>query len=87
MYTESGAQFFGSFSIFLIAVPSGTPGYASTVSYNTYFTEALVSNNLVENLAAIQHGLYIGEPLVTIVSITGLLVALIGAPFFISRGK
>jgi uncharacterized membrane protein len=86
VYIECGAQFFATFSIFFIAVPRGIPRYASSISYNTYFTEMLAAN-ITENLAAIQHGLYIGQPLLIIVSITGLLVALIGAPFFVSRGN
>ena len=69
-----------------MAVPQGISRYpAFAISYNTYFTETLASNT-TENLAAIQYGLYIGQPLLTIVSITGLLVALIGAAVIISRG-
>lgn len=86
LYAECGAQFFATLSIFFIAVPRGIPGYTSGLTYNGYFTELLLPG-VSENLAAIQYGLYIGQPLLLIVSITGLLVALIGAPFFISRSN
>lgn len=44
-------------------------------------------SGFAENLAAIQQGLYVNQPLLLLVSITGLLVALIGAPFFVARTK
>jgi hypothetical protein len=76
------AQVITTVSIFFIAFPVGLAGSWALFTYGTYLTSRSDSN-FAENLAAVQQGLYVSEPLLLLVSITGLLVALIGAPFFI----
>jgi hypothetical protein len=80
------AQIVTTFSVFFIAIPAGLTGACTAFAYSAYLIDA-GSSNFVENLAAVQHGLYVGQPLLLLVSITGLLVALIGAPFFVSRSS
>ena len=83
-YVEMLAQLFTTLSIFLIAAPAGYPGVVLT-SYTSLVVGDIFSESL-ENLAAIQHQLYVVSPMLMIVSVTGLLVALIGAPLFVSPG-
>lgn len=83
-YVEMLAQLFTTLSIFLIAAPAGYPGVVLT-SYTSLVVGDICSESL-ENLAAIQHQLYVVSPMLMIVSVTGLLVALIGAPLFVSPG-
>jgi hypothetical protein len=62
--------------VFFIAIPVGpATGGWSTFTYSPYLVDAGVSKTL-ENLAAIQQGLYVDQPMLLLVSITGLLVAL-----------
>jgi len=77
-------QISSTLSIFLLAAPSGYPGVAKN-NYSSHVVGEIFSESL-ENLAAIQHQLYVVSPLLMIVSVTGLLVALIGAPLFVSPG-
>jgi hypothetical protein len=82
IYLETGIQAAITLSIFFIALPYGSLG-RSFLDHGSYFLQT--SDSSLENLAAIQQGLYIGQPLLLLVSITGLLVALVGAPFFVAR--
>lgn len=82
--TEAIAQAITTLSVFFTAVPAGLAGGAVLFHYSSYLSR-MVSSSTVENLAAIQQVLYVTEPLLLLVSITGLLVALIGAPFFVSK--
>ncbi len=81
VYAEIAAQVTTTMSLFLLAAPSGHP----QVTAGFYSSPTTVMSSL-ENLAAIQYNLYVASPLFMIVSVTGLLVALIGAPLFVSPG-
>ena len=81
---ELAAQMSMTLSIFLLAAPAGYPGTINKI-YSSHAVGDVISESL-ENLAAIQHQLYVVSPLFMIVSVTGLLVALIGAPLFVSPG-
>jgi hypothetical protein len=81
---ETATQAVSSMSVFLLALPWGNPGVAN----HTFSMQALSAQmgSQLENLAAIQHELYVVSPLLMLVSVTGLLVALIGAPLFVAPG-
>jgi hypothetical protein len=68
----SATQFITSFSIFLLAVPVYI--YRITLDFDFF-----INSVGVENLGAIQHGLYVSNPLLLLVSVNVLLVALISA--------
>lgn len=61
-----------SFSVFLLAVPFHTY-YRITLNFD------FINSFSVEGLGAIQYGLYTANPLLLLVSVSALLVALIGA--------
>ena len=83
-YAEMFAQLTTTLSVFLLGAPFGYPGVAAS-GYSSHIVGEVFSESL-ENLAAIQHQLYVISPMLMIVSVTGLLVALIGAPLFVSPG-
>jgi len=81
---ELAAQIAGSLSLFLLAAPAGYPSSANN-NYSFHAASEFFPESL-ENLAAIQHHLYVVSPMLMVVSVTGLLVALVGAPLFVSPG-
>ena len=74
---EISAQTIVYISVFLLAVP--VVFFKSPIS--------LVENGEAENLTAIQQGLYSSNPLLLLMSVTSLLVALIGAAVIFAKKK
>jgi len=72
---EISAQTIVYISVFLLAVP--VVFFKSPIS--------LVENGEAENLTAIQQGLYSSNPLLLLMSVTSLLVALIGAAVIFAK--
>ena len=65
-------------SVFMLAVPLN-----STKSINSLLNFTTATE--LDNLAAIQHGLYVSNPVLLFVSVVGLLVALIGAATIVKQ--
>lgn len=70
-------------SIYLLAVPRGSFVTAS-YAYSPLLADYFNSSEPLENLAGIQHELYVTSPLLLLVCVIGLLVALIGAALLVS---
>jgi hypothetical protein len=75
-------QLAGSWSVFLLALPQGR--FNPEVQYTPLTAAQGTTAGALENLAAIQHELYIASPLLMLVCVVGLLVALIGAALLVS---
>lgn len=80
---ETIYQAVASFSTFTLSIPYG--------NFNTtrYAPDNIVENYVsgasgLENLAAVQHELYVKFPMLVLVCVVGLLVALIGAALLVS---
>jgi len=80
---ETVYQTAAAFSIFTLSIPYGNFNTIRYASHN--ISENYVSSaSGLENLAAIQHELYVKSPMLVLVCVVGLLVALIGAALLVS---
>lgn len=82
-FVETLYQAAAAFSTFTLSIPYGN---FNTMKYtaDTIFGGHDVGISGLENLAAIQHELYVKSPILVLVCVIGLLVALIGAALLVS---
>jgi hypothetical protein len=80
---ETLYQAAAAFSTFTLSIPYGNFN-TMKCTFDTIFGSPDAELSGLENLAAIQHELYVKSPILVLVCVIGLLVALIGAALLVS---